>query len=205
MYGSYFFTFLRRDNLKISILKSNKNLEEYSVEENFTINKKDFSSIILLFKVIIAALYAFGLGYSLFFFGDDYIKTGIKVLCILIITYIFIDFPYSFFKALFLPKVFNKDNISLKVNPYTLSIDISSNTKISKIRVIISLILPFIILAIIPTIVSYILEFNIYLYVIASASAIIASKDLICLILILKNYSKGNSIKLDTDELIFYP
>ena len=63
-----------------------------------------------------ALLYAFGLGYSLFFFGEDYIKVGLRFLCLLILAYIFIDFPLSFFKALLLPKTFDKDKIIERAN-----------------------------------------------------------------------------------------
>ncbi|MGG7059749.1 metalloprotease family protein [Clostridium nigeriense] len=190
--------------MKVSIFKKDQILNESMLDENNLIDKGKFSTIILISKVIVAMVYAFGLGYSLFFLGDNYIKVGVKFLGLLIISYIFIDFPYSFFKALFLPKVFNKDTITLQLNPYTLAIDISSKINISIARVIISIVIPFILLVVIPTIVSYILEFNMYLYLLASSSAIIATKDIIYLILIIKNYSKGSKIKLSTNEIIFY-
>lgn len=190
--------------MKISILKKDQIPKESVVDENNIIDKGKFSTIILISKVIVALIYAFGLGYSLFFLGDEYIKVGIKFLGLLIILYIFIDFPYSLLKALFLPKVFNKDIINLQLNPYTMAIDITSKIKISKVRVILSIIIPFILLAVIPTIASYILEFNMYLYLLASSSAIIAIKDLIYLILIIKNNTKGSKIKLSTNEFIFY-
>ncbi|MGG7143237.1 metalloprotease family protein [Clostridium nigeriense] len=190
--------------MKVSILKKDQILNESMVDENTLIDKGKFSTIVLISKVIVAMVYAFGLGYSLFFLGENYIKVGIKFLSLLIISYIFIDFPYSFLKALFLPKVFNKDTINLQVNPYTLAIDISSRINISIVRIIMSIIIPFILLAIIPTIASYILEFNMYLYLLASSSAIIATKDIIYLILIIKKYSKGSKIKLSTNQIIFY-
>ena len=190
--------------MKFSILKKEQISDESISDKNTIIYKNDFSTIILILKVIVAMIYAFGLGYSLFFFGNDYIKAGIKFLILLILSYIFIDFPYSLLKALFLPKVFNKDIINLQLNPYTMGIDISSNIKIDKVRVILSLIIPFILLAVIPTIASYILEFNMYLYVLASSSAIISIKDLVYLILIIKNNSKGSKIKLSTKEFTFH-
>lgn len=190
--------------MKVSILKKDQILNESMLDDNNLIDKGKFSTIILISKVIVAMVYAFGLGYSLFFLGDNYIKVGVKFIGLLIISYIFIDFPYSFFKALFLPKVFNKDIITLQLNPYTLAIDISSKINISIARVIISIVIPFILLVVIPTIVSYILEFNMYLYLLASSSAVIATKDIIYLILIIKNYSKGSKIKLSINEIIFY-
>lgn len=190
--------------MKISILNKDTDLEENSTSESYKVNKKDLSALILTIKVLVALLYAFGLGYSLFFFGEDYIKVGLKFLYLMILAYIFIDFPLSFLKALLLPKTFDKDKIILNLNPYNLSIDICSNIKISKTSVILSFIIPFIFLAIIPTILSYKLEFNIYLYVLGTVSAIIGTKDLIYSLLILKNYSLGSTIKLTPDEFIFY-
>ncbi len=190
--------------MKIYILNNNTELGENSTLESYKVNKKNLSGLILTIKVIVALLYAFGLGYSLFFFGEDYIKVGLRFLCLLILAYIFIDFPLSFLKALLLPKTFDKDKIILSLNPYNLSIDICSNIKISKMSVILSFILPFIFLSIIPTVLSYKLEFNIYLYVLGTVSAIIGTKDLIYSLLILKNYSLGSTIKLTPDEFIFY-
>ena len=67
--------------LKISIINkrnqftNESNKPNVTDDEEFAVIKKEKSSRnILIFKVIIAVLYAFGLGYSLFFFGDDFIK-----------------------------------------------------------------------------------------------------------------------------------
>ncbi|MDV4151630.1 metalloprotease family protein [Clostridium sp. AL.422] len=190
--------------MKVSIVKKDQIITENGLDESTVIDKRDYTSIVLLSKVIVASIYAFGLGYSLFFLGDEFIEVGLLFLALLIISYIIIEYPYALLKALFLPKVFDKDNINLQIHPFTMSIDICSKIAISKTRIILSLIVPFIILAIIPTIASYLLEFNMYFYVIASSAAIIATKDLIYLFLILKNSSKIDNIKLALNEFIFY-
>ena len=190
--------------MNISFAKKKDNLTEDSSDNYNIIDKGNYSSIIFLLKVIVATSYAFGLGYSLFFLGDDFINVGKLFLVLLIISYIFMEYPYAFIKALFLPKVLNKDTINLEINPFTMAIDIRSKVKISKVRIIFSLIVPCIIFAVIPTIASYMLEFNIYLYVIASSAAIISTKDIIYLLVILKNYSLGDSIQLESNEFIFY-
>lgn len=190
--------------MKISIAKKDQRLIYENLEECKTIDKRKYLSIILTLKVIVALLYAFGLGYSLFFFGDDFIKVGVLFLPLLVICYILIEFPYSIIKSLLLPKVFKKNAISLYINPFTMAIDITSSIKISKIRFILSIIISVIIFAVVPTIVSYLLEFNIYLYAIASSSAIIATKDIFYLFLILKNYSYGKTFKLGYNEFIFF-
>lgn len=203
MYDSYFFI-LRRDKLKISILNNFNELNDESIENCFIVNKENLSTLILTVKVIISLLFAFGLGYSLFFFGENYIEVGLKFLSLLIISYIFIDFPLSFFKALLLPKSFSKDKIVLFLNPFNLSIDICSNIRLSKGVVIFSFLFPYIIFAIIPTVLNYKLEFNIYLYLLATVSAIAGAKDFIYSLVILKNYSSGKTVQLTPNEIIFY-
>ncbi len=190
--------------MKISFVKNDENLIENTSENDVIIDKSNYSSIILFLKVIVATLYAFGLGYSLFFLGDDFIHVGLLFLALLVISYILIEYPYAFLKALFLPKVFHKDNITLKINPFTSAIEIVSKIAISKGRITISILLPFILLVVVPTIVSYKLEFNMYLYLIASSSAIIATKDIIYLLVILVHRSMGNYVKLGLNEFIFY-
>ncbi len=184
-------------NLKISILKKDETISNYLLDEYTEgyIIKKDFFNIILFIKVVVASIYAFGLGYSLFFLGDNFIKVGIKFLFLLIVLYFFIELPYGLFKALLLPKVFNNDIIKLELYPFNMSISISSKKPVPKERLLISLIVPFLVFALIPTIVSYTLEFDVLLYAIASSSAIISVKDLIFFILLISNNSiKGNLI-----------
>ncbi|WP_347707748.1 metalloprotease family protein [Clostridium sp. 1001275B_160808_H3] len=190
--------------LKISILKSGNNKNNDSIDEHNKghIIKKDFSTLILLIEVIVASVYAFGLGYSLFFSGDDFIKVGIKFLLILIVLYFLMEFPYALIKASLLPNAFKKDIINLNLNPYNMSISISSKKAISKDRVLIASIVPFIILALAPTIISYILEFNMYLYAIASASAIISMPDLVFLIVLIRDESVGESLIITPYEYI---
>ena len=187
--------------MKFSVLKKEDKLTE--VDLNNSLDKESYYNLIFWSKVIVACIYAFGLGFSLYKFGDDFIKVGIYFLGLLIITYILIDYPYTFLKALILPNTFDKDTITLKVNLYTMAIDVVSKNEIPKKRIILSLVLPFIILAVIPTIISYIIGFNIYFYVIASASAIIGIKDIIFLIFILKNHPNYNLIKLEINSYEF--
>jgi len=190
--------------LKISIAKNKEHLTEDSSDNYNIIDKENYSSVIFFLKVLVAILYAFGLGYSLFFLGDDFIHVGKLFLALLIISYILIEYPYAFIKALFLPKVLKKDNINLEINPFTMAINIRSKIRIAKVRIGFSLIIPCILFAVIPTIASYILEFNIYLYAIAASAAIISTKDIIYLLVILKNSSLGNSIQLESNEFIFF-
>lgn len=195
--------------LKISIINKRNQFTNESNKPNVTDNnefaviKKDkFSRNILIFKVIIAVLYAFGLGYSLFFFGDDFIKVGVKFVLILIPLYYIIDLPYSIIKSLLLPKVFSNDEIIIALNPLTLDSTIITKSVVSKSRYILSILIPFILFIVVPTILSYSLEFNFYLYLIASAAAIISMKDIIYLLNILKHNFKGSNLKLNLNNII---
>ena len=108
--------------MKISIAKNNEDLTEDYLDNHNIIYISKYSTLIFFFKVIVAIAYAFGLGYSLFFVGDEYIKVGKIFLALLIISYIVIEYPYALIKALFLPMVFKKDNINLVINPFTMNI-----------------------------------------------------------------------------------
>lgn len=195
--------------MKISIINKRNQFTNESNKPNVTDNnefaviKKDkFSRKILIFKVIIAVLYAFGLGYSLFFFGDDFIKVGVKLVLILIPLYYIIDLPYSIIKSLLLAKVFSNDEIIIALNPLTLESTIITKSVVSKSRYTISILIPFILFSVVPTILSYYLEFNFYLYLIASAAAIISMKDIIYLLNILKHNFKGSNLKLNLNNII---
>ena len=190
--------------MKIHIEKKENQLINETYDDNVIIYKRKYSSKIIFIKVIVALLYAFGLGYSLFFFGDNFIKVGLFFLPLLIISYILMEFPYALLQSLLLPKAFSHDNINLYFNPFTLAISITSKARITKIRVILSLITPFLILSLIPTLASFLLEFNVYYYAIGSAAAIIGTKYIIYALLIIKNYVKGNLIKLDLNKFIFF-
>lgn len=195
--------------MKISIINkrnqftNESNKPNVSDNEEFAIIKKDKSSRnILIFKVIIAVIYAFGLGYSLFFFGDDFIKVGIKFVLFLIPLYYVIDLPYSIIKSLLLPKAFSNEEVMIAINPLTLDSTIITKNVVSKSRYILSILIPSILLTFIPTILSYFLEFNFYLYLIASSTAIISIKDIIYLLNILKHNYKGSNIKLNLNNII---
>lgn len=203
MYDSYFLV-LGGIGLKICTLKEHNNISNYLLN-NYTngyIIKKSFSLLTLIVKVIIACVYAFSLGYRLFFTGDNFLKLGLKFLFVLIITYLFIGFPYSFFKASLLPNAFNKNIVELKINPFNMHIYISSNKPIKRNRVLISLILPSLIFIIIPNMINLISEFNIFLYAITSAGSIIACEDLLFSILLIKNDILGEDIIITPFEYI---
>lgn len=165
----------------------------------YDLDKKSFISLKLLVDLIIACIYAFGLGYSLFYL-DNPIKTGALFLGILAASYLILIIPHEFLHVLCYP---NKKNIIIG---YTLSkLKFISYIKetISKPRILLSLILPFVIFSIIPSIIIYLFDFNLFLYAIASANAIKSSRDIFNFILIIKNAPKKEHLKIDQYGIYF--
>ena len=173
--------------MKFAILKKRDYLNEEFIDNSLYIDKENHFSKILFIKVIVALIYAFYLGYNLFFSGDNYIKYGVKFLMLLILIYLFIDLPYNIFKALFLPGAFEKNNIILEINPFNLAIDITTKKEISKISLIFSILISILIFSLIPNILLIIYGFNIYTYAVASATTIYIVRDLYYFILLLNN------------------
>lgn len=161
-----------------------------------------FNFINLLIKISISIIYAFGLGYSLFYCNGKIISTFIRFLMLFLLTYYLIKVLHEFIHALTLPKIFS-NNVNLLFNFKTLSVNVYSNSSVSKYRIIFFLLIPIIILTFIPTILSYLLGFNIYLYVLASVNAILSSKDILNLILVIKNINNDYNILIKPNKLYY--
>lgn len=164
------------------------------------LKEKSFNRTLLLFQVIIACSYAFGVGYSLYYI-DNTIITAFNFLILFVFIYIIIVIPHEFLHILCYK---SKKNVVVKYNLLKLYFISHYNGILSKKRVFILLLLPFITFTIIPTIISYILEFNIFLYALASANAIISSRDLLNVILMLKNAPKGSKLKIYENNLYYF-
>ena len=150
--------------MKFKFYKMKLETEDSYLESiaDYTIIKKKLYYKILFFKVIIALAYAFGLGYNLASYGDDFIYKGIKFLVLLISEYFLLDYIYSLFIALILPNPFSKENITFDFR--ILNSNVISKDKVKKSRLIIAYIVPFIILSIIPTLIFITYGFDIYFY-----------------------------------------
>ena len=157
------------------------------------LDKKSFISIKLLVKVIIACGYAFGLGYSLFYL-DNPIKTGFLFLGLLAVSYLILIIPHEFLHVLFYP---NKKNVIIRYTLSKLKFVSYINGTISKSLMLLSLILPFIIFSIIPSIIIYLFDFNLFLYAFASANAIMSGRDIFNFIFIIKSTPKKEYLKID--------
>lgn len=150
--------------MKLKFYKRKLETEDSYLENisDYTIIKNKFYYKILFFKVIIALAYAFGLGYKLASYGDDFIYKGIEFLGLLIIEYFLLDYIYSLFIALLLPNPFSKENITFDFR--ILNSNIIAKNKVKKSRLIISYIVPFIFLSLIPTLIFIMYGFNLYFY-----------------------------------------
>lgn len=165
----------------------------------YTIKEKSFLYISLFIEVLIACIYAFGLGYSLSFF-DNLFKTGIIFLILLGISYLIIIIPHEFLHVLFYK---TKDNVTINYNLWQLRFISYFDGIISKRRALILISTPFIILSIIPTIISYLLGFNLFLYALASANAIKSGIDVLNLILIFINVPNNSNLIINENNIYF--
>lgn len=187
--------------LKDNVLDDSKSLvssDEWRLI--YSLDKKKFMLIKLLIEVFIACAYAFGLGYSLFFL-DNPIKIGALFIPILIIGSLFIIIPHELLHGLCYPI---KKNITIIYTLSKLKIILYTRDIISKSRILILLILPFILLSIIPSIIIYVFDFNLLLYALASANAIRCGQDLLNFIFIIKNTPKNSSFKINQQGIYLY-
>lgn len=166
---------------------------------NYSLEKTSFMNRKLLVEVIIACGYAFGLGYNLFY-SRSVLKTGLLFLVLLGVGYLLIIIPHEFSHVICYK---SKENVVIRYVLLKLTFISSFNGTISKTRALILLILPFITFTIIPTVASYLLDFNIFLYALASANAIKSGIDLLNFIFIIKNAPKNAILKVDEYDFYF--
>jgi len=169
--------------LKILFYNS-KNSETYENDTDDTalLIKENYNWLTLLVKVIIATIYSFGLGYSLYYYSENIIPNFLLSLEYLIIFYFLLEFIYAIFTSSLLPKAFNNN---VTVNLRLFSSSNSSEENVSKKRLLISLLLPFFILSLLPLLFSFFYGFNPILYAFLYASTVKGSSYLIYSIIIL--------------------
>ena len=164
-----------------------------------SLKKKYFSFIKLLIELIMACIYAFGLGYNLFYL-DRVLKTGLIFLVLLVVSYLFIIIPHEFLHVLCYK---TKDNVIIRYSLIKLKLVSYFDGTISKSRALVLIILPFIVFTIIPTVASYLLGFNIFLYAIASANSIKSGVDLLNFIFVIKNAPKNGILIVNEYDFYF--
>ncbi|ATD55078.1 metalloprotease family protein [Clostridium chauvoei] len=191
----------------MKILKNNNqsfdnDIDSISIKSITKLHDNKFKSIKLLTGTFIASIYAFGFGYSLSYCTGKVIYTGISFLILFALTYYIIMMLHEFIHSLILPNCLS-ESVIIRYNLKRLSIYAYSNIEISKGRMLLTLAMPLLLLTIIPTIISYILGFSIYLYVLASVNAIISAEDFMNFFLIVKNTPNNSKIYMK-DEKLYY-
>ena len=161
---------------------NSKNSEICEDDDKALLIKENYNWLTLLVKVIIATVYSFGLGYSLYYYSEDVIPNFLLSLRYLILFYFIFEFIYAIFTSSLLPNAFNNN---VTVNLRFFSSSISSEDNISKKRLLISLLIPFSILSLLPILFSFFYGFNPILYAFLYASTVKGSSYLVYSIIIL--------------------
>lgn len=175
--------------MKITIGRFIKNKEDYDSEnivcsiENF--NRDKFLNIRLFFRVIFALFYCFEFGYMLGY------KTSIAAIEISILNFILfyivsfylIQIPHEFIHTIFYKSSFkNKKNRLVFFNKKRI-VTTELNASIKPFMLFLSLITPFILFTIMPLIVIQYIGFDLYLYSLSFANAILSADDIVNIIL----------------------
>ena len=172
------------------------NKKDYETDEkndNNSLLKDNYQGLILFIKVIIATIYSFGLGYNLYYYSEKIIPNFFLSLKYLIIFYLGLEFIYILFSSFLLPKALNNNVI---VNLRLFKSTNQAENNVSKTRLIVSLLIPFIILSLIPTLISFAYSFNPILYSFLYASTIKAASYIIySLIILLKDFNEEILVK----------
>ncbi|WP_300385935.1 hypothetical protein [Clostridium sp.] len=170
-----------------------------SIADSSIIKNKIYYKI-LFFKVIVALCYAFGLGYNLASYGDDFIYKGIEFLGLLILQYFLLDYVYAMFVALLLPYPFSKENITFDFR--VLNSNVIAKDKVKKSSLVLAYIIPFIVLSLIPTLIFITYDFKITFYSYMSCIMIKSVTYIIYSILILLKESFGEYIYVTKNSFI---
>lgn len=175
--------------MKITIGRFIKNKEDYDSEnivcsiESF--NRDKFLNIRLFFRVLFASCYCFGFGYMLGYKASiDDIKISIlNFILFYIASFYLIQIPHEFIHTIFYKSPFkNKRNSLVFFNKKRIvTTELAENIK--PFMLFLSLITPFTLFTIIPLIVIQYIGFDLYLYSLSFANAILSADDIVNIIL----------------------
>lgn len=175
--------------MKITTGRFIKNKEDYDSEnivcsiENF--NRDKFLNIRLFFRVLFASAYCFGFGYILAYKTSiDDIKISIlNFILFYILSFYLIQIPHEFIHTIFYKEPFkNKKNSLVFFNKKRI-ITSELDENIKPFMLFLSLITPFILFTIIPLIVIQYIGFDLYLYSLSLANAILSADDIVNILL----------------------
>lgn len=189
--------------MKITIGRFIKRKEDYDSEniicpiEDY--NRTKYLNRRILFRVLFIILYGFGFGYMLALNVEtinDVIISVRDFTLFYIVSFYLIQIPHEFIHTIFYPNPFKNSKNSLVFFNKKRIVTSELGEDIHPFILCISLITPFILFSIMPLITIKYIGFDLYLYCLSFANAILSSDDLLNIILQLFVRSKEGTKKL---------
>lgn len=149
-------------------------------------NRDKYLNKRLLIRTILWCIFAFGLGYNLYWFNESIYQMRnfiFTFLLVYVVSFYLLQIPHEFLHLVFYPKTFTDKDIEVKFLNNKRLVTCISHSPISSIRLCCILIIPFALFTLFPLIYLSNSDFNIYLYGIITSNAILSSDDLINIIL----------------------
>lgn len=149
-------------------------------------NRDKYLNLRLLVRIMFILFYGFGFGYSIYFNVSSVSELKIYLLSFAILYFLIfylIQIPHEFIHSLFYKNPFkNKVNKLIFFNKNRL-LTSELTEEINSFMLFLSLITPFLIFSLIPLIIISVIGFNLNLYALSFANAILSSEDLLNIIL----------------------
>ena len=150
-------------------------------------NRDKYLNRRIFIRIIFVLLYGYGFGYMLAIESTtikDIKLTIINFIIFYIISFYLIQIPHEFIHTLFYKKPFKNSSNNLVFFNKKRIVTVELNEEIHPILLCLNLIMPFILFSIIPLIViCWLGEFDLYLYSLSFANAILSSDDLLNIVL----------------------
>ena len=141
----------------------------------------------ILIRILFILLYGFGFGYMLAIYDttiQEIKVTIVNFIIFYILSFYLIQIPHEFIHTLFYKKPFKNTNNSLVFFNKKIIVTSELNEEIHPALLCFNLIMPFILFSVLPLIViEWLGEFDLYLYSLSFANAILSSDDLLNIIL----------------------
>lgn len=138
----------------------------------------------IFFRILFILIYGFGLGYIIGLTSvtiHDVKVIIFNFILFYICNFYLIQIPHEFIHMLFYPNPFKNNKMIFFNKKRIVTTELSEFIK--PLLLVLSLITPFILFSILPLIAIYFIGFNIYLYTLSFANAILSSDDLLNIIL----------------------
>ncbi|MGL5378993.1 hypothetical protein [Clostridium sp.] len=157
-----------------------------------------FKSIRTILNVLFTCSYAFGLGYTIYYYQDGlfhFIKTfGLLYLTLLILNKVIT----TLFPILFL----DSENTSLVYSFKKPIFDYKYLGSLSKVKLFLVLFLPFLLFTCVPTIISLVSGFNIFLYALSASSIIFTGVNAISFVILIFKHKEANNFCITNAETL---